>query len=383
MLDELGESGWDAEFLHDEWTQVILGQAVGTRTDYFRARRAGRGKNVGRAERAAIWQLAERFTQRLDRLGRQTWDQVAERAARLEIGREQRIRAIERQREEAGGLDNIHLQDGSGGWLRYRYRHIVVDEAQDLRPAHWKMLRAMTARDTDDLFLVGDTHQRIYKNQVTLGSLGINIRGRSSKLSLSYRTTRQILRSALNVLGDEMYDDLDGGSETLAGYRSVLSGALPDLHRLGDWADEREAIAALIKSWGQVPHEQIAIAVPTNDMASETAYTLAQHGIRALEIGPDGPRGDSGVHIGTMFRFKGLEYQRMIIAGVTDGLVPRASVQQRRTTDPARYRTEMQRARSLLFVAATRARDSLDVFWHGEPSPFLKELIEVRPPVAA
>jgi ATP-dependent exoDNAse (exonuclease V) alpha subunit len=43
----------------------------------------------------------------------------------------------------------------------------------------------------------------------------------------------------------------------------------------------------------------------------------------------------------------------------------------------------MQRARSLLFVAATRARDSLDVFWHGEPSPFLKELIEVRPPVAA
>ena len=55
------------------------------------------------------------------------------------------IQAIEQQREEAGGLDNIHLQDGSGGWLRYRYRHIVVDEAQDLRPAHWKMLRAMVA----------------------------------------------------------------------------------------------------------------------------------------------------------------------------------------------------------------------------------------------
>jgi superfamily I DNA/RNA helicase len=218
---------------------------------------------------------------------------------------------------------------------------------------------------------------------VTLGSLGINIRGRSSKLSLSYRTTRQILRSALNVLGEERYDDLDGSTETLAGYRSVLSGAVPDLHRLNDWTEEREAIVALIESWGQVPHEQIAIAVPTNQMASEAAYTLAQHGIRALEIGPDGPRDDSGVHIGTMFRFKGLEYQRMIIAGVTDGLVPRDGVRQRRTTDPARYRKEMQRARSLLFVAATRARDSLDVFWHGEPSPFLRELIEVRPPVAA
>ncbi|MFE2127362.1 UvrD-helicase domain-containing protein [Streptomyces amritsarensis] len=376
LLDELGEEGWDPEFLHDEWTQVILGQAVATRTDYFRARRAGRGRNITRGERAEIWQLAERFTQRLDRLGRQTWDQVAERAARLEIGREQRILSIARQREEAGGLDNIHLQDGSGGWLRYRYRHIIVDEAQDLRPAHWKMLRAMAPRQADDLFLVGDTHQRIYKNQVTLGSLGINIRGRSSKLSLSYRTTRQILRSALDVLGETSYDDLDGADETLAGYRSVLSGRMPTGHPFADWAAEREGIAALIKQWDEdpesrIPHEQIAICVPTNQMATEVAYTLSLRGIRPVEIRSDGPNGSEGVHIGTMFRFKGLEYQRMIIAGVTDGLVPRENVSRLRTTDPVRYRHEMQRARSLLFVAATRARDSMDVFWHGTPSPFL------------
>jgi superfamily I DNA/RNA helicase/mRNA-degrading endonuclease RelE of RelBE toxin-antitoxin system len=376
LLDELGEDGWDPEFLHDEWTQVILGQAVGTRTDYFRARRAGRGRNIGRAERAEIWQLAERFAQRLDRLGRQTWDQVAERAARLEMGREQRIQNIARQREEAGGLDNVHLQDGSGGWLRHRYRHIVVDEAQDLRPAHWKMLRAMAPRGADDLFLVGDTHQRIYKNQVTLGSLGINIRGRSSKLSLSYRTTRQILRSALGVLGETKYDDLDGSEETLAGYRSVLSGGRPAGHAFPDWIAEREGVAMLIKEWDAdtdmtIPHEQIAICVPTNQMAAEMAYTLKLHGIDSVEIRSDGPHGSTGVHIGTMFRFKGLEYQRMIISGVADGLVPREAVNRRRDTDPVRYRHEIQRARSLLFVAATRARDSVDVFWHGKPSPFL------------
>ncbi|MGW3823133.1 UvrD-helicase domain-containing protein [Streptomyces sp. NPDC005071] len=376
LLEELDESGWDAEFLQDEWSQVILGQAVTSRTEYFRARRAGRGRTLTRSERADIWQLAERFTQRLDRLGRQTWDQVSEQAARLEMQREQRVLAIDQQREEAGGLDNIHLQAGSGGWLRYRYRHIVVDEAQDLRPAHWKMLRAMTAHNSNDLFLVGDTHQRIYKNQVTLGSLGINIRGRASKLSLSYRTTRQILRSALDVLSQEKYDDLDGSEETLAGYRSVLSGGVPDLHGCTDWSAEREAIATLIQHWGDIPHEQIAICVPTNQMATEAATTLAEHGIRAVEIGPDGPRGDGGVHIGTMFRFKGLEYQRMIVAGVSDGLIPRDDVNRRRTTDPARYRREVQQARSLLFVATTRARDSLDIFWHGKPSPFLAPLVD-------
>ncbi|MEV6107812.1 UvrD-helicase domain-containing protein [Streptomyces sp. NPDC051940] len=375
MLDERGGTGWDAEFLHDEWTQVILGQAVASRTDYFRARRAGRGRNVTRPERAEIWQLSEAFTQRLDRLGRQTWAQVAERAARLELERERRIQQIERQREEAGGLDNIHLMGGSAGWLRHRYRHIVVDEAQDLRPGHWKMLRAMTPQDRNDIFLVGDTHQRIYNNQVTLGSLGINIRGRSAKLTLSYRTTRQILGSALEVLSGESFDDLDGSDENLAGYRSVLSGARPELHPSADWESERAAIAELIAAWEDIPLEQIAICVPTNTMAQEVAYSLAQSGISAVEIGPDGPRGDEGVHIGTMFRFKGLEYQRMIIAGVTEGLVPRDAVLRLKRTDALRYRREIQRARSLLFVAATRSRDSLAIFWHGTPSRFLQPLL--------
>lgn len=318
MLDELGETGWDVQFLHDEWSQVILGQAVVSRTEYFRARRAGRGKNIARAERAEIWQLAERFTQRLDRLGRQTWEQVAERAARLEMDRERRIQNVERQREEAGGLDNIHLQAGSAGWLRHRFQHIVVDEAQDLRAAHWKLLRAMAPRAANDIFLVGDTHQRIYGNQVTLGSLGVHIRGRSAKLTLSYRTTRQILGSALGVLSGESFDDLDGSSEDLAGYRSVLTGSLPQLHGCDDWESEQESIAALLADWIALPTPpgQIAVCVPTNAMASELAYTLLAHkGIKAVEIGPEGPRGDEGVHIGTMFRFKGLEYQRMVIAG--------------------------------------------------------------------
>jgi hypothetical protein len=42
-----------------------------------------------------------------------------------------------------------------------------------------------------------------------------------------------------------------------------------------------------------------------------------------------------------------------------------------RDSDPKRYQRERQRYRSMLFVAATRARDELAVFWHGTPSPFL------------
>jgi superfamily I DNA/RNA helicase len=72
-----------------------------------------------------------------------------------------------------------------------------------------------------------------------------------------------------------------------------------------------------------------------------------------------------------MRRFKGLEYRRIIIAAVVDGLVPRRVIMGYRDSDPRRHRCERQRARSLLFVAATRARDELAVSWHGNPSRFL------------
>ncbi|MFY1669017.1 UvrD-helicase domain-containing protein [Plantactinospora sp. WMMB334] len=363
-LLETGESGWDAEFLAAEWTQVILGQVLGSRTDYFQARRPGRGRALSRAERDQIWRLTERFTKWLDDQGRWTWRQVAERAARLEMDRAAR----------SAGLP----AEDSGGFLRHRYRHIVVDEAQDLSAAHWKMLRAMVAAGPDDLFLTGDTHQRIYDNHVTLSSLGVNIRGRSARLTLSYRTTRQILAAALEIMSGETYDDLDGGAEDLAGYRSLLRGGLPTFRGAASWHQERELIVEQVTAWGRPADGSVAVAVPTREFAAEVASRLEADGIAAVEIGPDGPKRPDGVHVGTMHRFKGLEYQRMIIAGVGDGLVPRQAIGRYRATDPRRYQRERQRDRSLLFVAATRARDELAVFWHGTPSPFLTSRL-VRP----
>ena len=105
-------------------------------------------------------------------------------------------------------------------------------------------------------------------------------------------------------------------------------------------------------------------------MVTDVLSRLSTVGIPAAEIGPDGPRSPDGVHVGTMHRFKGLEYQRMIIAGVREGLVPHADIEQHRG-DPRRYERDRMRDRSRLFVAATRARDELAIFWHGAPSPFL------------
>lgn len=377
MLTELGESTWDADFLNAEWSQVILGQSVRTRAEYYRARRAGRGQRVSRAQRAEIWQLVERFTMRLEERGVWTFRQVAEAAARVEGDRAAKI-AANREREANAGGQMLHHQDQSYASLRFRYEHVVVDEAQDLNPAHWTLLRSMVDHTDNDIFLVGDTHQRIYGNQVSLGSLGINIVGRSARLTLSYRTTREILGSALGLLGEESWDDLDEGTDTLRGYRSVLRGPRPSFHGSATWESEIDALVTRIRAIREQAQAEgrfasVAVAVPIRNMVGEVERELVRAGIGAASLGPEGPPTghEESVHVGTLHRYKGLEYQHMIVAGVSDGLVPNAGVDRRKDSDPARYRRELQMARSLLFVAATRARDSLVLSWHGEPSRFL------------
>ena len=241
-----------------------------------------------------------------------------------------------------------------------------MDEAQDLSSAHWMLLRAMVGRGPNDLFLAGDTHQRIYDNYVSLGSLGIEIRGRSSRLTLTYRSTHEILTAASRILGTESWDDMDDGTDSLDGYRSVLRGPQPEFRAYGSWQEELDGILRQVREWTG-GDASIAVSVPTKKQVEQVESYLSAHGVPAGSIGPDGPRLHDGVHVGTLQRFKGLEYQRMILAGITDAAVPG----QRIAADPARQQRELMRARSLLFVAATRARDALVISWHGQPSRFL------------
>ncbi|MDT0378310.1 UvrD-helicase domain-containing protein [Streptomyces sp. DSM 42041] len=391
VLIELDEKRWDAEFLYEEWEQVILGQSLGTRKAYFDARRAGRGRSVSRPDRAQIWKILEQFTTRLDKEGRETWGQAAERAARFERQRAVKIEQRQEYRDEIGGKDLIHRDDSSGMYyLGHRYRHVVVDEAQDLRPAHWKMLRAMVAPGEDDMFIAGDTHQRIYDQQVTLGTVGVNIRGRAARLTLSYRTTREILDRAMEVVNPKSaqitFDDLDDGTDNLDGYRSVLRGPAPELVPCDSWDDELGRLADALKGWraelaaGGVdgkprdPRGNIAVCVADREAVNQVMYHLVtEAGLTVAELTKDGAKGDGDIHVGTMHRFKGLEYQKLAIVGARDGVIPRASLIQRYRADPHRLAREEIKARSLLFVAATRARDTLRISWYGKPSPYLPD----------
>jgi len=185
-------------FLKNEWEQVILAQDLRAEPAYLTCLRTGRGRPLTKAQRSQVWQVAQRVTAELAAAGQSTHFQLANEATQL-------LR-----------------QPGAP-----RYRHILVDEAQDLHPAQWRLLRAAVDPGPDDLFIAADPHQRIYGNRVALASLRISVRGRSRRLSLNYRTTQEILAWALPLLGADPVTGLDGEADSLLGYRSPMHGPRP------------------------------------------------------------------------------------------------------------------------------------------------------------
>ncbi len=105
---------------------------------------------------------------------------------------------------------------------------IVVDETQDLCAAALALLRASVPEGVNNMFIVGDAHQRIYRHKVTMSKVGIDIKGRGRRLRINYRTTDEIRRWATARLANCSIDDLDGQPDTLMGYRSLTHGPSPE-----------------------------------------------------------------------------------------------------------------------------------------------------------
>ncbi|MBB4683735.1 UvrD-helicase domain-containing protein [Amycolatopsis jiangsuensis] len=333
-------------FLAEEWRQVVLAQEVTDADDYRAADRTGRGRRLGARQKAQVWQVIWEFRQELRRRNLSTHETICIEATRL-------------------------LNDR----LEKPYRHIVVDEAQDLSPVHWRLLRAAVPQAPDDLFLAGDTHQRIYNSRVSFRDVGIAIAGRSSKLNINYRTTAEILAWSLGLIRGERIDDMDGGLDSIAGCRSDVHGMTPELKGFGNWDTELANLTKTVTDWiaAGVHPAEIGIAARSNYLVTATEASLGKDGIPVRALA-SASTGEDAVSVGTMHRMKGLEFRCLAVVGAGARQVPLPNAVTAAEEDQITHEHDMQRERCLLFVACTRAREQLSVSWHGASSPFLTAL---------
>lgn len=268
----------------------------------------------------------------------------------------------------AVAAENLGLGHRAG--QPYVADHVLVDEAQDLHATHWALLRALVPEGPNDLFIAEDSHQRIYGQPVVLGRMGIKIVGRSRRLTLNYRTTAQNLNFAVGVLSGADYHDLEEGEESTFGYRSARLGPNPDRHQCNSLADELDYVAETVREWLAAGTEPETIAVLTRGQNDRTQFVraLGERGIDAPAL-DDNPATTGHVQVLTMHRSKGMEFSRVVLAGVDDAHVP-SQAAMRTVPDEEKAEAEL-RERSLVYVAASRARDELVVTWSGKPSTLL------------
>lgn len=337
-------------FFKEEWSRVIVPQKIQSLQEYWQADRVGRGTPLSRKQKRIVWKIFEKF---------------------ITLSEEKQIVDI----DTACTMLQIAIERGD---LDSQYASIVVDEVQDLNQQTLRLLRLLCGEQhKNDMFLVGDAHQRIYRKQTPLSHCGIETRGRSYTLRINYRTTEQIRRWAFDLFDGQWVDDLDKNEEDGRGYISLFSGPDPAVVRCSDQEDEINHILGLIEKFSEEGKNdsKICIALRTNNLVKIYRQKLQELGLRVFEIKTNkfDEQNLPGVRIATMHRVKGLEFDHMILAAVNDGLLP-LSTATRETNDSISRKEIEDRERALLYVAATRAKKTLHVLYHGKASRFLKNV---------
>lgn len=319
---------------------------------------------------------------------------------------------------------------------RARFKHIIVDEYQDINPAQYRLLKLL-AGDNADVYAVGDSDQAIYafrgadiENFLNFGkdfkdaktiALAQNYRSTGAILNASSAMIRNNLKRIDKQLGttrepgkpvavisvpDEKAEgyiivkEIEARMGCTSHYNLYAHGtnAVRDgSYSFSDFAvifranSQAKALEDAFMESG-IPYQIIGrknlrrrkeiediisymkgVIEPSSE--AETGRTLLDEESLLTEDDFFDPRADA-ITLMTLHMAKGLEFKVVFIAGAEDGLIPYTF----REGD-----TDIEEERRLFYVGMTRAKEYLllihsrDRFLYGQrleqsPSPFLKEI---------
>lgn len=340
------------EFMKDEWEDVILSNGIESEIDYLNIPRIARIKKLDRNDRLDIWKALSTYKEIMVNQGFVDGEWI--KLKLVEIIKNQYPNGI--------------------------YKHVIVDEAQDMSTLSFKLIRALAGKDhQNDILIVGDSRQRIYKNKASLKSCGINVVGNSYNLDINYRTTDAIASLAEKVISEEEFDDLDGEKLDETDLQSVVIGNVPQFTSFETTDDETKFIYNQITNLVDqgVQTNEICIVLRTNELMQQYASKIEEYGAKVIKITHDNSDSEllNGIRFLTMHRIKGLEFSHIFLAGLSNEVLPLQSLFRNIESEKEKNNI-IKTEKSLLYVAMTRARHSLTLTCTGEWS----DIISIKEP---
>jgi mRNA-degrading endonuclease RelE of RelBE toxin-antitoxin system len=333
---------FDEDFYYLEYNNVILPQNITTLEAYQTASRLGRNARIGRKDKMEIWSIIEEF-----------------------------------QKQKAGNYSKLELcnllADYFGKQNVKPYSFVVCDEVQDFSNPELSLLRSLVDEKENDMFLVGDPFQNIYKRTLNFAKSGIIVKGRRSrKLKINYRTTEEIKHLAIRIVSNLQVDDFDGNEETLKGYLSLMHGNQPVYKIFATPEDEDQFIMEMLNMFivgESIQPNEICISARTNNGLDGIKKLLNSENIKYLDLSSP-KQSINAVNVSTFHNMKGHEFKIVFVKGMSENTVPFKHPNYSNLTEKERM-SYNQQERSLYYVVFSRAIQSVHITGIGEKSKWI------------
>lgn len=259
-----------------------------------------------------------------------------------------------------------------------KYTHIIVDETQDLTRVQLEFIKTLYMnRSYSSMLFVSDTAQSIYPEAWlvkgrSFTSIGLDMTGKSTSLSKSYRTTMQIAYAAYSLIEDDknILEDDNFVKPSLIDKQGVY----PVYRGFKNKVSEAEYIAETIENElkNKYDYKDIAIISKFKNQLKDIKIFLEKNNIpyKELESNEELDFNEDCVKLLTMHYAKGLQFKAVIIAGLNDKIIPSRD-----------FANEFEDSdfvesidRRLLYVGMTRATEELFLSSYGNPSKFIKDI---------
>ena len=223
------------------------------------------------------------------------------------------------------------------------FRHVVVDEGQDVTPLEYFLLSKNSSNQS--FTILGDLAQSVIPHRgimswAEISRLFPKERIQRMNVNISYRSTNELTVFQNKILGRMQY----GGPRAIPIGRH---GEEPQFIRSKTYEDMLIAILNDIKSLQSKGVKSIAVLCKTKRESQRLVEQLKERGINLMRLDEDSET-DSNVFVASAHQVKGLEFDAVLLCNARDYNYPDTWTNNR-----------------LLYLAVTRAAKYLHIHWFG------------------
>lgn len=328
-------------FLKEEMSW-LKGAGIDSKEEYLKAKRAGRGTALKKEDREAVFNFVGRFNESIRKQKIYQYDDYALEAYKL--------------------IDDIKKA--------YGYEYVLIDEGQDLTQMQLIILRSLPLKE---LVVAADLGQKIYKTDFTWRSVGIRVQGgRTKTLKKSHRTSAEIMSLAKSLQAHDPLLITDEDEIASSELPDRVTDELPELISYSNPEKEFEGIVKIVEKIWRDSDKDITIGILLRHRKWQFSLKNKLDGILPVSIinQAEGSVLTPGVKIITMHSAKGLEFDVVLLARLTDKYIPGVKSE----FDEEEWESHVATERRLVYVSMTRAKHKLIMTSYGTKSRFLSEM---------